>query len=62
MAYMIVSPRNVSSPGQNSRHFADDIFKCIYVNKKCCITIRISLKFVLTGSIDNDLALVQEMA
>ena len=37
---------NSSSPRQNGRHFADDIFKCILMNEKC-ISIRISLKFVL---------------
>ena len=30
-----------SSPGQNGRHFADDIFKCI-LNEKFCSLIRIS--------------------
>ena len=25
---------NSSPPGQNSRHFADDIFKCIFMNEK----------------------------
>ena len=25
---------NSSSPGQNGRHFADDIFRCIFVNEK----------------------------
>ena len=34
-------------PGKNGRHFADDIFKCIFVNEKFCILIKISLKFVL---------------
>ena len=44
------------------RHFADDIFKCIPMNEKFCILIRISLKFVPNGSIDNKSALVQVMA
>ena len=51
-----------SSPGQNGRHFADGIFKCIFMNEKSCISIRISLKFVRKGPIDNTLALVQIMA
>ena len=51
-----------SPPGQNGRHFADDIFKCIFMNEKFCILIRISLKFVPKGPIDCKLALVQEMA
>ena len=33
-------------PGQNERLFADDIFKCIFVNEKSCILIEISLRFV----------------
>ena len=35
-----------SPPGQNRRHFADDIFKCIFLNETFCVLIRISLKFV----------------
>ena len=31
---------NSSPPGQNGRHFADDIFKCIFVNWIFCILIR----------------------
>ena len=42
---------------------ADDIFKCIFLNEKFCIVIRISLKFVPKGPIgDNKWALVQVMA
>ena len=41
-----------SPPGQNGHHFAD-IFKCIFMNQKFCISIRISLKFVHKGPIDN---------
>ena len=37
---------NSSPPGQNGDHFADDIFKCIFMNEKFCISIQISLKFV----------------
>ena len=47
-----------SPPGQSGRHFADDIFRCNFVNEKFCILIRISLKFVPEGSIDNNWALV----
>ena len=53
---------NSSPPGQNGRHFADDIFKCIFMNEKFCISIKISLKFVPKGQIDNKSALVQVMA
>ena len=53
---------NSSPPGQNGRHFPDDIFKCIFMNEKFCILIRISLKFVPKGLINNIPALVQIMA
>ena len=36
----------------------DDIFSCILVNEKFCILIKISLKFVAMGPIDNNPALV----
>ena len=35
-----------SSPRQNGRHFADDIFRCIFLNQKFCILFKISLTFV----------------
>ena len=41
---------------QNVRHLADDIFRCIFVNEKNCILIKISLKFP-KGPINNDTAL-----
>ena len=44
--------------GQNGGHYADDILRCIFVNEKFCILIKISLKFVTKGPIDNYLALV----
>ena len=43
-------------------HFADDIFKCIFLNKNVWISINISLKFVPMGPIDHIPALVQIMA
>ena len=46
------------SPGQNGRQFADDIFRCNFVNEKFCILIKISLKFVPEGPIDKSPALV----
>ena len=49
-------------PRQNGRHFADDIFKCIFVNENVWIPIKISLKFVPKGPINNIPALVQIMA
>ena len=37
----------------NSRHLADDIFRCIFANEKFCILIKISLKFVPNGLAPN---------
>ena len=45
-------------PGQNYRHSADDIFRGIFVNEKFCDLIKISMKFVPKGPIDNIPALV----
>ena len=47
---------------QDGRHFADDILKCNFLNGNVWIPIKISLKFVLIGPIDNIPALVQIMA
>ena len=44
---------NSSPPGQDVRHFADDIFRCIFENEKFCILNKISMKFVPKGLIDN---------
>ena len=46
------------SSRQNGCCFADDIFICIFVNEKFCNLIKISLKFVPNGPIDNNPALV----
>ena len=46
---------------QNGRHFADDIFKCIFMNENVWFLNRISLKFVRKGLIKNIPALVQIM-
>ena len=43
-------------------HFQEDIFKFILMNKKFCILIRISLKFVPKGPINNIPAMGQIMA
>ena len=53
---------NSLRPRQNRRHFADDIFKCNFLNGNVWILIEISLKFVLKGPINNITALVQIMA
>ena len=42
-------------------HYADDIFKCIFLNKNLWISLKISLKFVPKVPINNILALVQIM-
>ena len=49
-------------PRQNGRHFADDIFKCIFLNENAWISPMISLKFVPKVRINNIPALVQIMA
>ena len=49
---------NSTPPGQDGCHFADNIFRCILVNEKLCIFIKISLKFIPKGSIDSNPALV----
>ena len=54
-------PHSTLRPRQNGRHFADDIFKCIFLND-VSIAIKISLKFVLKGPINNIPALVKIMA
>ena len=53
---------NTLRPRQNGRHFADDIFKCIFVNENIWIPINISLKFVSKVPISNVPAPVQLMA
>ena len=53
---------NTLRPRQDGRHFPDDIFKCIFFNENVEISIKISLKFVPKGSINNIPALVQKMA
>ena len=44
---------NTLRPRQDGRHFADDIFKCIFLNENFLIVIKISLKFVPKGPINN---------
>ena len=53
---------NTLRPRQNGRRFPDDIFKCIFLNENARISIKISLKFVPKGPINNIPALVQIMA
>ena len=49
-------------PRQDGRHFADDIFTCIFFNENCCSLMKFSVKYVRKGPIDNNPALVQIMA
>ena len=53
---------NTLRPGQNGRHFADDIFNFIFLNENIWTPIKISLKFVPKGPINNIPALVLMMA
>ena len=49
-------------PRQHGRHFTDEILKCIFFNENIWISIKISLKFVPKGPINNIPAMVQIMA
>ena len=53
---------NTLRPRQNGCHFADDIFKYIFLNENAWILLKISLKFVRKVRINNILALVQIIA
>ena len=52
---------NTLRPRQSCRHFADDIFKWIFLNRNVWIFIEISLTFVPKGQINNILVLDQIM-
>ena len=43
---------------KKGHHFADDIFRCIFVNEKFHSLIKMSLEFVRKDPIDNNPALV----
>ena len=53
---------NTLRPRQNGHHFADAIFKCIFLNENVWIPLKISLKFVPNVRINNIPVLVQIMA
>ena len=53
---------NTLRPRQNGRHFANDIFKCNFVNEKAWFSITISLKFVPQDPVNNIPTLVEIMA
>ena len=57
-----VSEINTLRPRQNGRLFADDTFKRIFLNENDRISIKIALKFVPKGLINNIPALVMIMA
>ena len=56
------NPFNTLRLRQNGRHFAEDTFKCIFMDENIWILINISLKFVPIGPINHIPALVQIMA
>ena len=53
---------NTSRPRQNCRHFADDIFKCIFLSENAWVLLKILLKFVPKVRFNNIPALVHIMA
>ena len=53
---------NTWRPRQNTGRFADDRFKCIFLNENIWISLKFSLEFVLRVPINNTPALVQIMA
>ena len=59
VTFVLVNPWR---PRQNVRYFADDIFKCIFLNENVWISLKISLNFVPKVWINNIPALVQIMA
>ena len=58
--YMIIT-FNISWPRQHGRHFPDDTCECIFLNENVWISIKMSLKFVPIGPINNSPALIQIM-
>ena len=60
--WKVVTVVNTLRPRQHERHFADDIFRCLFLNENVSIPIKISLKFVPKGPINNFPTLVQVMA
>ena len=53
---------NTLRPRQDGRHFADDIFKCIFLYENVWLAIKLSLKFVPDGPINTIPESVQIMA
>ena len=61
-ATQTITSVNTLRSRQNGRHFADDLFKYIFLNENMWISIKISLKFVPKVPINNISVLVQVMA
>ena len=55
---LLVKLLSLTHWGREKIGFADDIFKCIFLNENVWISIQISLKFVSKGQINNITALV----
>ena len=53
---------NTLRPTQDGRHFAGDTFKRIFFSENVIISIKMSLKFVPKGPVNNIPVLVQIMA
>ena len=49
----VMEPINSSPQDKKATNLADDIFSCIFLNENVWISIKISLKFVPKGPIDN---------
>ena len=53
---------NTLRPKRNEQHFADDIFKRIFIHENVWVPIKISWKFVPNGPVNNIPAMFQIMA
>ena len=60
--FNVVAEFNISRPRQNGCHFRDYIFKSNFLNENIWILLKVSLKFVPKGPINNNPAFVQIMA
>ena len=60
VSYIVGRPvKDTLGPIQNCRHFANDIFRCIFLNENAKTSLKISLKLVPRVRISNIPALVQ---
>ena len=62
LLYQTIYVINTLRPRQNGPHYTDDIFKSIFLNEYVWIPIKISLRIVPKGPINNIPALIQIMA